>query len=73
METKMRSIAKAISWRLFATTITGSIVWIFTGKWQYAAVIGIIDTSIKIVVYFFHERMWLKVTFGIARKPEYEI
>lgn len=73
METKSRSIAKALSWRFLATLITIFIVLIYTGRWQSAAVIGLLDTTIKVMIYYFHERLWLRVSFGLIKAPDYEI
>lgn len=69
-----RSIAKALSWRFFATIVTATIVLILTGEASFAVTVGLLDTVVKLVVYFVHERIWLKIPFGIKKKrPEYEI
>ncbi|OGW72550.1 MAG: hypothetical protein A2Y02_02475 [Omnitrophica bacterium GWA2_52_12] len=68
-ETHSRSLAKAFSWRFIATIITTAIVWILTGEGKFAATVGLLDTTVKILVYFFHERLWLRIPFG-KRKPE---
>jgi len=74
MERRRRSIAKAISWRFFATIITVSIVWALTGRLEFAATVGLIDTVIKIFIFFFHERIWLKIPYGkMPPSEEYEI
>ena len=73
METKKRSLAKAINWRLFATLITGGLVWVLSGRLEFSVTVGVIDMLIKIVVYYGHERLWLKISFGKAKPPEYEI
>ena len=72
METRWRSLAKALSWRFIATFITATIVWMLTHEAKFAAAVGLIDTTSKLLVYFAHERIWLKIPFG-KRKPEYEI
>lgn len=72
METRRRSILKAFSWRFLATIITSSIVWIMTGEGEFAAKVGLIDTTVKLAVYFFHERLWVRIPYG--QKPaEFEI
>lgn len=53
--------------------ITASIAWIITGSWRFAAVIGGIDTLIKIAAYYFHERFWNRVSFGRSKEPDYQI
>ena len=61
MESTRRSIAKALSWRIVATAITTALVYLFTGKGEFAATIGLVDTTIKFAVYFGHERLWRKI------------
>ncbi len=74
METKKRSIAKAISWRVIAMVITSALVLILTGEWGFAATIGLADTSLKFFIYFSHERLWNRITYGREDKqPEYNI
>jgi len=64
METIKRSICKTISWRIVATIITATIVYILTGRFEFAAAIGLLDTTVKFIAYFFHERIWNKIGFG---------
>lgn len=74
MESKKRSVAKAISWRVIATVITTVLALALTGRWEFAAAIGLADTSLKFFVYFAHERFWNRVNFGREEKqPEYII
>ena len=76
IEQKRRSIEKALSWRFLATFVTGTLVWLLTGKAAFAIQVGILDTSIKLLVYYFHERTWTKISFGLVKEmkpPEYEI
>ena len=64
IETKSRSLAKAISWRVFATLTTMTIVYIIFGNLKLAGVVGGFEVIAKIFVYFIHERMWNKIKFG---------
>jgi uncharacterized membrane protein len=74
MESNRRSIAKALSWRVIATLITSAIVFLLTGKGDFAATIGLADTTVKFLIYFGHERLWNRVPFGReADEPEYII
>lgn len=72
METTRRSVAKALSWRFVATLITTTLVYAITGKGEFAAGIGLADTSIKLFVYFGHERLWNRIAYG-RKQPEYYI
>ena len=72
-ESKKRSIAKALSWRVFATFITGMVVYLWTGEVAEAVGIGLIDTSAKLLIYFLHERLWLRIHWGTRRVQDYQI
>jgi len=63
-ETNKRSIAKGISWRVVATTTTIIIVYIFFGRLDLAIAAGLIETVLKIGLYWAHERIWFKVRWG---------
>ena len=73
IESHSRSIIKALSWRVLATLITFSVSWMFTGNLELAVEIGLVDTVIKLGVYYSHERFWNRLTFGKMKEPEYQI
>jgi len=73
VESHVRTIMKALSWRFVATLVTFSVAWLVTGKLTFAVEIGVADTLIKLGAYYFHERLWIRVQFGKLKKPEYEI
>lgn len=73
METHLRSVAKAISWRLGGTIVTFSITLMVTGEIGLATKIGILDTILKIGAFYFHERIWHRINFGKLKRPEYHI
>jgi len=64
IESKSRSVVKAVSWRFFATATTILIVFIFFGRLDLAIAAGIFESLSKILIYFVHERMWNKIKFG---------
>lgn len=63
-ERPIRSIAKALSWRVVGTLDTLLISYLLTGKIAIAASIATIDFLTKMVLYFFHERAWNLVHWG---------
>ena len=73
LDSSYRSMAKSLSWRILGVIITTTVAWIVTGEMIFAAKIGIIDTLIKFVVYYFHERIWNRIHFGKLKTPEYNI
>lgn len=74
MDTTRRSIAKAISYRLFGTLTTTSLVLAATSKLELAAAVGLADTLFKVVVYILHERAWNRISYGrLKPEPDYTI
>lgn len=74
METRRRSLAKSLSWRFFATLITAMVAYVVTGEAGFAFKIGLLDTSFKFLVYYGHERLWLRISYGLPKKPpDYQI
>jgi uncharacterized membrane protein len=73
LETRRRSVAKAISWRIFAAIITTCVALAMTGQLEFAAKIGLIDTAVKLLIYFLHERVWNKIDYGRVSTPDYEV
>jgi adenylylsulfate kinase len=63
-ETNIRSIVKGISWRFVATTTTIIIVYVFFGRLDLAIAAGMIETVLKVGLYWAHERIWHKVRWG---------
>jgi len=63
-ETNIRSIAKGVSWRFIATTTTIIIVYLFFGRLDLAIAAGMIETVLKVGLYWGHERLWHKVRWG---------
>ncbi len=72
METKKRSVVKAVSYRLTGTVSTVLISLAVTGSAGKALAIGGIEAVTKIVIYYYHERAWGKVQWG-KREPDYQI
>lgn len=63
-EKPIRSIVKSISWRIVGTVDTILISWIITGKVTTALSIGGIELGTKMILYFFHERLWNTIKWG---------
>ncbi len=63
-EKPIRSVAKAVSWRIIGTLDTLLISYMLTGKVALAASIASVDFITKMVLYFFHERIWNRVNWG---------
>jgi len=73
MESHFRSIVKAITWRTGGTIVTFAVAWILTRRFDLAAQIGVLDTTVKLGAFYLHERMWIRLNFGKQKPPEYQI
>ncbi len=64
MDTHSRSFAKALSWRMTGTFDTMIISLVVTGSIKLAATIGLTEVVTKSLLYYLHERAWLKIPYG---------
>ena len=64
---KTRSILKAISWRIVGTLDTMALGWIITGAPTVGLKIGALELITKFVLYYIHERIWLRSKYGIKK------
>ena len=67
-ESHLRSLLKALSWRVVATTTTGVIAYFITGEIMAAIMIGGIEFFAKFIIYYLHERAWQFVPRGTIRQ-----
>ena len=51
-------LIKTLTWRVIATTVTASLVLLWTGSLPAAGAIGITDALIKVVLYYLHEKLY---------------
>jgi uncharacterized membrane protein len=62
----VRSLAKAVSWRITGSIDTILLSWLFTQQLSVAVAIGATEVVTKMVLYYFHERLWNRVAFGLG-------
>jgi uncharacterized membrane protein len=73
-EKPYRSMVKAISWRVTGTMDTILISFLITGHAKAAISIGFVELFTKIFLYYGHERIWNKLSFGrVKPKEDYDI
>lgn len=68
-ETHVRSWVKSIVWRLVGFVILGIIIYMVTGNWKESLSTSSIFNVIRFVLYYFYERTWLKIQWGIKPFP----
>ena len=73
-EKPYRSIIKALSWRATGTLDTIVVSYFVTGKIGLAMSIGFVELFTKIALYYVHERVWNRISFGRVKSgKDYEI
>lgn len=64
--TKVRHLAKAVTWRIVASITTACIAWFFGLPPKAVGAVFFADLVIKFVMYYAHERIWYKhIKFGV--------
>ena len=66
-ESHFRSLLKAFSWRVVATSTTAVIAYFVTGEVKAAVMIGGIEFVAKFLIYYLHERAWQLIPRGTFR------
>ncbi len=69
-ERPVRSLAKAMTWRLLGTLDTFLIAWLITGQALMASGIAMMELFTKTFLYVGHEQVWTRVKWGY-RIPGY--
>ncbi len=61
LEDNRVSLLKTLSWRIIGTIDTMIISYLLTGKLDIAVSIGGIEVVSKMILYYLHERAWIKL------------
>jgi uncharacterized membrane protein len=73
MEHPKRSLAKAISWRIFSFILTILIIYAYTKNIKQSIGVGAGIDIVKMILYYIHERIWNRVHFGRPKPIDYQI
>ena len=61
-----RHLAKAVTWRIIASTVTAMIAWAFGLPPKVIGAVFVVDLILKFVLYYWHERLWYKhIKYGV--------
>jgi sulfate adenylyltransferase large subunit len=63
-ETHARSLAKAVSWRATGSVDTFLVAFLITGNPKMAGSVAVTEILTKILIYYFHERLWACIPWG---------
>ena len=59
-----RTLVKTVSWRILATMCTVTMIYVLTSNSNLAATAGVLDATVKMGLYYAHERIWNRVQKG---------
>lgn len=69
MESHARSWAKSVTWRIIGIIILGGISYAITRNWEQTTIITVIFHSVRLILYYFHERAWERISWGKLKHP----
>ncbi|GGD41132.1 DUF2061 domain-containing protein [Muriicola marianensis] len=69
-ESRKRHIYKTFTWRAIGTLDTILLSWFISGNPLTGLQIGVAEVITKMILYYFHERTWYRINFGLDRRRE---
>tara|TARA_R110002020_G_scaffold421418_2_gene630497 strand:- start:617 stop:838 length:222 start_codon:yes stop_codon:yes gene_type:complete len=64
---RFRHILKTLTWRTVGTIDTVLLGWLVSGDPKVGMTIGSLEIFTKMLLYYFHERVWYRCDFGVER------
>ncbi|WP_373059536.1 DUF2061 domain-containing protein [Zunongwangia sp. H14] len=68
-KSRFRHLLKTFSWRFLGTMDTMLLAWLISGNALTGLKIGFTEVITKMLLYYFHERIWYKSNYGL---PEHK-
>jgi len=69
LESHTRAWVKSIVWRILGIVVLGAIAWLVTHSWKEMTVITAIFHGVRVILYYFHERVWDRISWGRTKHP----
>ncbi|MBO0342091.1 MAG: DUF2061 domain-containing protein [Bacteroidota bacterium] len=67
-DSRKRHIIKTLTWRVLGTLDTITLSWIISGDPFTGLKIGFAEVITKMMLYYFHERTWYKINYGLDKR-----
>ncbi|NOD34078.1 MULTISPECIES: DUF2061 domain-containing protein [unclassified Ruegeria] len=64
METRRRSVVKAIVWNVMGLVTMTAVGLIATGSATVGGVVALVNTAIGLTMYVIYERVWAGISWG---------
>ena len=69
-DSRKRHIAKTVTWRIVGTIDTMILAWLISGNPMVGLKVGGAEVVTKMILYYFHERGWYKIDYGLKKRRE---
>src|SRR5262245_20760161 len=63
-ESHLRSVVKGLSYRLLGTLFTTTLSFVMTGSAKTAMLLGSAVVTLKVLLFWGHERVWTRIYWG---------
>ncbi len=64
METRRRSLVKAVIWNLIGLAVMALVGLVATGSAAVGGAMALINTAVGLVMYLVYERIWSRIRWG---------
>lgn len=64
METRRRSVVKAVIWNVIGLAMMSLIGIVTTGSAAVGGLLAVVNTAVGLVMYIFYERVWAGIRWG---------
>jgi uncharacterized membrane protein len=68
MESKLRTLTKAITWQALGLATTAALAWFHTGNMVTAMSFALSTAASGLAFFVLHERIWARVRWGIGER-----
>ena len=65
---RKRHLIKTFTWRIIGTLDTFLLSWFITNNALTGLQIGVAEVVTKMILYYFHERSWYRINFGLEER-----
>ena len=66
METRRRSVVKAVIWNVIGLTVMTVVGMLATGSAPVGGAMALVNTGLGVVTYLIYERIWAGIAWGRA-------
>ncbi|MBU3258842.1 DUF2061 domain-containing protein [Roseovarius sp. PS-C2] len=64
METRKRTLVKAIVWNIIGLTVMALVGLTLTGSVAVGGAMAVVNTMIGLTMYVLYERVWARISWG---------